>query len=103
MPPFLRQVFEMGDLCQGCNPTYYKVILNCFDKNEANVELFKAHGVLPKELLCHICDHKCTLWESQHIFRCHNGFHVLYHTKRKDVLLDSQYPVLKGLSWRNLT
>lgn len=82
-PSFLRRVFEMGDLCEGCAQTYYRNIIAHFENNEASIEFFKAHGVLLKELDCPNCGHKCTLREDQHLFRCHKSFPVPHKKKRR--------------------
>lgn len=82
MNPSVCMSVEMEDICKGCAPLYYEVIEANYKNNEASLEFFQAHGVLPRKLTCPKCGNKCRLRNDRHIFRCYHTY-CLPKTKKR--------------------
>lgn len=68
--------------CVGCNPHYYSVISDYFEKNDNAIEFLRAHGVLPRAVNCPHCDLPCKYREDRHTWYC-GRWKKIAKTKRR--------------------
>ena len=67
--------------CVGCEPGYYRWIVEVFENNDSARDLLRNHGVLPSVVTCPRCDNPCKLSGGKD-WRCTSS-HVLPKTKKR--------------------
>lgn len=57
--------------CEGCLRKFSEIISDFWKKDEAVIDLFKEHGVVPVTKVCPRCNKKCALRSDKNLFVCH--------------------------------
>lgn len=70
------------EVCGSCSSNYYQNILKFYDDDDTSVNYLKAHGVLPTNVMCPICNIKCVYREDRNQWRC-NGVKMNKKTKKR--------------------
>ena len=59
-----------GELCKGCDITYFEAIEKLYKKDTAAIKLLREHGVLPMSCKCPNCDRDLRYYEKERMWRC---------------------------------
>lgn len=73
----------MSSLCTGCTPCPDDVTKNTHRDNDASLQLFRQHSVLPSNIKCPHCERDCWYRKEDHFWVCTRTFFAPKSKKRK--------------------
>lgn len=64
----------MEGVCSSCDLKHYQVIVDTYNNNDAALEIFRNHGVIPRTRNCPKCGKPCFYRKDRHTFLCTKKF-----------------------------